>query len=132
MKWQTTYVCRENTNERLLAAVDGELKERQKVKLFSEAYIEGRTRLLGHILRLTGEQEEKTCTLYADIPYLVINPTRRVGLPRYRLAQEAMRWVWEVEHDLGASLAWEPYEMLNFGRRDQMQTIDMLAHLRLI
>ena len=132
MKWQTTYVRRENTNVRLLEAVKQELREGQDVKLFSESYHESRRRLLGHILRLTDSQEEKNSTVRAHVPYPILNPVRRVGQPKHNWAVETMRKVWNDAHDPGGELDWEPYAEFDYTDRMHVQSINLMAHLRLL
>ena len=99
MKIQTTVVNRANTNTSVIEAAQGHMKEGKEIRLFSEFYEKHQIRLLGHIMRLNDDENDKKTTLETGgTPYPRLNPNRRVGKPRMNWAEEATKTAWIKHH----------------------------------
>ena len=126
MKMQTTYVNRANTNATVYERASAELKERQALYSFGDTYMQKRQTLLGHTLRLSDNELEKYTTVHQNIPLPWKNPITRHGQPRTDWTVDTMKEVWDMfKETLG-----EPDVDFNQGDVGQIQTINMLAHIR--
>ena len=99
---------------------------------FSESYRAQRRKLIGHLLRLTDQTPEKSCAFHANVPHPWLNPIRKVGQPRANWILEAMGSIWEEVHDPGQPLEHEQYAFFDMDSHDHVQTMNLIAHMRLL
>ena len=84
---------------------------------------------MGHLLRETDENFDKSSTLAPDIPHPRLNPIRRVGAPRHNWITETMNQIWE-EHTQEIVQLGEPETVFDKTKRSHIQAINVLAHTR--